>query len=288
MKQGLESVNGKAWVYALVLLALLGMPSLLAADPLRSVKNVQLGYAIYLGGLHVMDSATAFNHEGRAYTIQLKAGTQGFIRSLAPWDADVTSSGRLEDDRVAPQHSRIVTRWREEPKEVAFDFKKGERVQARFNPPQGSDDHEKIPDDLLFGALDPLSGVLQVMASFAYGKGCQQIVPIFDGHRRFDLVLTPAGTENLGESDYSLYAGPADKCRADLTMRAGSRKDREGSRFWEDAKGKSHRPAVHIYLAKVRDDLPPVPVLAETSTPLGGIAIHLTRIGGETQKSAGL
>lgn len=295
MQRTLESVNkfsaGSLFLAALLLLCPVSGQATPQTDELARLKNVQLEYGVYLGGIHVLTATTQFARTGQRYEVKLDAGTKGFLRSVAPWDANVTSKGRWVRQGFQPQHSTVLTRWQDDEKKVMLDFDTKGRAKAHFEPPEGENKHEDVPDDLLQGALDPLTGVVQMMASFAYGQGCEQVVPIFDGHRRFDLVLTELGDYPLTGGDYSVYSGNATKCEADLTMRAGSRKDREGSRFWEDAKGANgekagNRPPVYVYLAKVRDDLPAIPVRVETSTVFGSVMVHLQGIEGETVSAA--
>jgi hypothetical protein len=281
-----DSVNLKTALIAACLFLCACLPA--RATTLDEVRGIKLSYAVYVGGLHIMNSTTEFTRKGPVYHIEMKAGTQGFIRRLAPWDADLTSTGRMEKDQVKPKQGAVVTNWQKDPKKIIFDYKDNAPIEARFDPPQG-DDHEPVPEAMKRDVLDPLSGIVQMMASFAYGSGCTQTVPIFDGHRRFDLTLEDKGEEKLEGGDYSVFTGLAAKCQADFTMRAGSRKDREGSRFWEAMKGKNGNPQpVYVYLGKVREDLPELPVRAVTDTVFGGVVIHLTDISGVKIKSAAL
>lgn len=255
-----------------VALMLAAVPAV--ADPLANVKQVNLRYAVYLGGLHILDSDAAFNRSGGNYTIHMQAGTQGLFATMAPWQADLTSNGNMKQDQILPQASKIVTRWNNKAREVDITFKRNGKVEAHFTPPDDAQ-HELVPADMLKDALDPLSGVVQILASMAYGKGCNQHVPLYDGHRRFDLDMRDAGQEKLDGGDVSTFSGMARKCEAVLSMRAGSRKDVEGSRFWEDAKGKPSLPPAYIYLANIDNKLPPMPVRAETSTPFGNVMVHI-------------
>lgn len=283
MKPCPEFVNSRLWRAGIVLLALILVvftPFIAEAktDPLKNLKKIQLSYEVYLGGMHIMNSTATFMRNGPRYTMEMKAGTQGLLRSIAEWDADMTSTGRLEKEKVKPQRGTVVTKWQNEPKTVHFTFNGKKGVEVSFNPPENSNKHEPVSAALKAGALDPLSSIVQIMARFAYGQSCEQKVPVYDGHRRFDLLLKDSGTEKLEGEDYSVFSGEALRCEADFTMIAGSRKDREGSRFWEDEKGKKTRPPVYIYLGEVRPELPLLPVRAETSTILGNIMVHLKDI----------
>lgn len=253
------------------------------ANPLAitQLPPLQLEYGIYLGGLHVMDSTARFQPRPGAYNLRLHAAITGWLRKLLPWDADLDADGTVDAASLTPQRATILTRWQQKLQTVSFDFN-GTAIAARFDPPQSANtkEYQAVPDALKQGAIDPLNGVMQVMAALADGKGCTQTIPIYDGHRRFDLVLHPAGERQLEASAYSSFHGIALRCRADLAMRAGSRKDREGSRFWEDETGgeTASRPPIFIYLASPNPGLPPLPVRAETATPFGNVVVHLARI----------
>jgi hypothetical protein len=250
-----------------------------SSDPMAAAGHVQLHYTVFLGGLHVMNSNADFRRKGASYSIEMKAATHGLLRRLAPWNADLTSTGRMQKDQVRPTSGKITTTWQDNSKNVSFTYPGTKTVQVKFEPPQGEDKHEAVPESLKRDVLDPLNGIVQIMANFAYGKGCEQTVPVYDGHRRFDILLTDEGRQKLEGEDYSVFSGEAMKCKADLAMVAGSRKDREGSGFWEDNKG-GNRPPVYIYLATVNPKLPPLPVRAETSTVFGNVVIHLKQVGG--------
>ncbi len=271
MKRASLSVNP---LFAGVALAAMLAAPAHADDVMENLPPLNLTHSVYLGGLHVMDSKADFNTDGKLYNIQLQAFTQGWLRRIAPWDAKVSASGSVANEEVHPRTASVVTIWQDDQKAVNLNFDKG-KAAASFNPPEESK-NEKVPDDMLNGALDPLSGIVQVLASFAYGKGCDQNIPIFDGHRRIDLKLKEAGESVLSASETNMYAGPATRCKVDFAILGGSRKDREGSTFWQDGKGQSGRPPAYIYLAQLRPDLPPMPVKAETSTIFGAVVVNLT------------
>lgn len=262
------------------------------AEQLPNVKNLRLSYSVYLGGIHAMDGVVAFTRTGSSYKINLTTGTQGFLRHIAPWDAEISSRGRFAKAALRPSASNVMTKWNDKPYNVGFAFSKN-KIKALFNPPEGDGNNEHVPEEMKQGALDPLSGVLQVVSNTVYNGECNQSVPIYDGHRRFNLDLSNSGHEDLDGEEYSVFTGTAQRCIVDFKMLAGSRKDREGSHFWQDGTdnnnqgrwGKSSRPPVYIFLGKVRDDLPEIPVRAETSTVFGGIVAHLTKVEGGNGKT---
>jgi hypothetical protein len=260
------------------------LPAQAAPDPFANVHNLKLSFSVYLGGLHLMDSSADFKRTGQNYRLSMQAGTQGLVRSLMPWDADLNSTGQLKKDKIRPTKGVIVTKWEKKPARVEFQYANGKHKKMLFDPQPDMTKNEAVPDKMRQEALDPLNAIMQMMTSFAYDKGCAQSLPIFDGHRRFDVTLKDAGEEMLEGESYSIFTGMAMKCHVDLHMRAGSRKDREGSRFWEDMKNKGTRPPIHIYLAKVKEDLPILPVRAETETFFGTVMVHLTAVEDSSTK----
>ena len=289
MKPMRESVKLKFLVLFLLCCGLAGPAQ---ADAIPNIKNLRLSYSVYLGGLHAMDGVVSFTRAGGSYKIDLKTGTHGLLRSIAPWDAEVVSKGRIRHAALSPTGSKVLTYWKKKPNAVNFAFS-GNTIKATFTPPEGDSKNEPVPPDMKRGSLDPLSGVLQIIANTTYNNECEQTVPIYDGHRRFDLTLSNSGSEELDGEDYSVFTGTAQRCVVDFKMLAGSRKDREGSQFWQDGTdnnnnlgpngfrgGKSSRPPVYIFLGKVRDDLPELPVRAETSTVFGAIMVHLNKVEG--------
>ena len=285
MKPMRESVKLK--FFALLLLCC-GFAMPCVAETLPNVKNLRLSYSVYLGGLHAMDGVVGFTRSGGTYKIDLRTGTHGLLRRIAPWDAEVVSNGNIRQANLRPKGSNVLTYWKDKPNSVNFVFNKN-TVKATFTPPEGDSKNATVPPEMKQGALDPLSGVLQIIANTTYNNECNQTVPIYDGHRRFDLTLNNSGSEELDGEDYSVFTGTAQRCIVDFKMLAGSRTDREGSHFWQDGTdnnnnlgrwGKSNRPPVYIFLGKVRDDLPELPVRAETSTVFGAIMVHLTKVEG--------
>ncbi len=273
--------------YLALLMFCCGLAGQAFAGTIPNVKNLRMSYSVYVGGIHAMDGVVEFTRFGSRYKIDLRTGTQGLLRRIAPWDAEVVSSGTIHKARLRPTSSRILTYWNDKPNAVRFTFV-NKVARAVFTPPEDNSRNEPVPQDMKRGALDPLSGVLQVFSNIIYHDECMQTVPVYDGHRRFDLVLSDSGSSRLDGEDYSVFSGTAQRCMVDFNMRAGSRIDREGSHFWQDGTGtpdlarfgKASRPPVYIFLGKVRDDLPELPVRAQTSTVFGAIMVHLTRVEG--------
>lgn len=79
-------------------------------------------------------------------------------------------------------------------------------------------------------AIDPLSAAIAMVS--AEGENvCHQSLKIFDGKARYDLLLTPAGTEKIRVGGYK---GPAIKCNARYLRVAGYDKPSKGEKSLVD------------------------------------------------------
>ena len=82
------------------------------------------------------------------------------------------------------------------------------------------------------GSLDPISGLLQLLANIAVHDSCDTTVPIFEGKRRFDISGVDVDRQYVDEEDYSAFKGDARICDAKFDMVAGEYIDRPPDRFW--------------------------------------------------------
>src|SRR5262245_19256711 len=139
---------------------LVAAPAMAAAsDPFAKVNNLKLSFSVYLGGLHLMDSTADFKRTGQNYRLAMQAGTQGLVRSLMPWDADLNSTGNLRGDKVKPTKGVIVTKWQKKPARVEFEYANGAHKKMVFDPKPDMTTNAEVPAEMKHDGLDPLNGI---------------------------------------------------------------------------------------------------------------------------------
>jgi hypothetical protein len=93
---------------------------------------------------------------------------------------------------------------------------------------------------------------------------------VFDGRRRYNLVLAHLGQDIIERNDYSAFSGAALRCSVKIERIAGFR--RKPSRLkWRTSDGAT------LWIGQVFAKFPPVPVRIEMDTVLGGLRVHLVR-----------
>ncbi len=270
---------------------------LLAAAPARAELGPKpgdwsLGYAVYVGGVHVLDATAHVGLGSSDYRIGLAAATEGFLGRVASWKADVASHGVLEPGAAGPLRPNLFRShgaWQDKPRNTVVEYTADGLPKVTVADPPPEKDREPVPENLRPNTVDPMSAVVVVLQAVAQGQGCKATVPVYDGRQRYDLSFTPKGTEDIAKSDLSVFAGPAQACGLDFKPVAGRWKE-DRARRDRDEEGRRRNPRdVTLWVAPAQADRPPLPVRLESDSPLGKVVVHLSRlerVGGEKRAEA--
>lgn len=238
---------------------------------------VVMHYDIYVGGIHIVEADILFQEEIGHYRTRVNAHTYGVWYKLLPWDTVLESSGGISVDHFTPTEFYTRDQWGHKPKITKIHFDKNGYPAAEFDPPSDDANREPVSAEEKRNSLDPVAALLQMLAHVAITKNCDVKVPVFDGHRRFDLTGVDGSDEYIDEKDYGVYKGQARLCKASFTMISGAFKEGvEKDRFWQRSDKKAGRDPFAIYLASVSPDLPDLPVRLESRSVWGWIMMHLS------------
>jgi hypothetical protein len=256
----------------------------LAETPQPAVKTLGLTYDVYAGGLHAFSFDVALALEPDGYRIVAEGGTRGFTAVLYTWNVRLAAEGAAVSpadkaapaERLRPERYVTVNAGRAQPKTMRLALQPDGTFSIVRDPPETEDERE--PDDLPAklppGIADPLSASLMATQALVETGRCEQRIPVFDGKRRYDLLIHDAGAGEVQKNRYSVYHGPATLCGFTMQRISGFKKQRRYANQWNEDKDE---PPM-LWIAKVREDLPPIPVRATAAVALGSIVVHLTRI----------
>jgi hypothetical protein len=258
---------GRPLVPALVLLG-----AVLPATGLAQTEPVTAQYQVYFGGLHVLDAKATWERRAGDYRLAATAETTGFVGWLDPWKGTTESRGQVNAGKVTPHHhlnwgtdddsdngERLV--------ELSYDAD-GDIVDTLVQPEQDWEDRHPLPPDAGRGTLDPLSVIAGLSELLQAGGRCEGRFAVFDGRKRYDLVVSDAGEKMLEPTSYSIYTGPARGCRLDYEMLGGHRIER--SKYAETARERI------IWVARPAEGAPLIPVRLVIETAYGTVMGHLT------------
>ncbi len=245
------------------------------ALPAHSQK---MTYELYAGGINAVRAELDVSYtDKKRYRLELFAQTQGFLGKLVPWQGTFETDGwRMQDGSEMPELHKSTALWRgeEDIKEYQYgrdgSFKNLRVVEA------GEDETpETLDDDLVQGTTDALTATLQAMEQVASAGVCEGEDEVFDGKRRFRLVFRHQAEERLSPTRYNVYEGIATRCEVEVVPVSGKwhKKPRGWASIQEQGRDKGSLPT--IWLAKIDEDGPAVPVKLRVKTDYGTLFMHM-------------
>ncbi len=256
------------WKRALVP-ALLAVAS--AGAQAQESARWRLDYEAYIGGFRILSIASQVRWDAEAYDIEVAALTRGVIGWIGDWRGRGVSHGTVDNEMLRPAHSRSDTTWRGEARFTDVTYASDGSVVTEAKPTNEEDNRDPVPPQLARSTIDILSALVALVRKVGATGRCDGSFPVYDGRRRYDLVVVDAGDAMLERTSYSLFAGEARKCQAVMRRLAGFWKEKDPRR---QAAPEADKPVV-LWLAPPRPGAPSLPVRAEAELALGTLVLHL-------------
>ena len=258
----------------LLLAGAVAAPTVAEERPGPSVaRNVELVYAVYIGGLHAVDLEIELTLGDDGYRLDLSSEVKGLIRHLLPWSLRVRSAGRVREARLVPETAHTESTWRGKRRWTTLEYRDDRPVVASTHRKRKP---LKVPAEKMQGAVDAASAILTAARAAALPGSCSIRVPVFDGRSRFDAVFESLGEDELPRSRHSAYSGKAEVCDLAIEVLYGRRKKTD---YGGLAGGEK---TMTFWFARLFQGVQPLPVRVQHDTDLGGAIGHLTsaRIAG--------
>ena len=233
-------------------------------------RHLLLEYEVYVGGFHTFSIAYDAQLGPASYDVTVSLDGRGIMDWWFAWTMKAFSQGRLAGDGVVPVRAGADSSWKGKHRRTRLFYPPDGPPAVELDPLPDEDDGEEVRPALRKGARDLAGALFALLSRVGAEKRCGGREPVFDGRRRYDLVLTHRGEERLEAGPNSPYAGPALRCTVEIERIAGyPRKPRRPG--WRDANRAS------IWLAPAFAGLPPVPVRLELDTRMGSLRAHLAQ-----------
>ncbi len=238
-----------------------------------AARNVELVYAVYIGGLHAVDLEIELTLGDDGYRLDLSSEVKGLIRHLLPWSLRVRSAGRVREARLVPETAHTESTWRGKRRWTTLEYRDDRPVVASTHRKRKP---LKVPAEKMQGAVDAASAILTAARAAALPGSCSIRVPVFDGRSRFDAVFESLGEDELPRSRHSAYSGKAEVCDLAIEVLYGRRKKTD---YGGLAGGEK---TMTFWFAPLFQGVHPLPVRVQHDTDLGGAIGHLrsARIAG--------
>lgn len=234
-----------------------------SGDFVVRASNLDAVYQITWLGTYIGDFRIRSSITNRQYSLQASAELSVLFGTFS-WRGATTSSGMMTANGPVPQNYtfRYATGDRRENVEIRFQRRMVQDIL--INPPQYPGARNvPITAAHLQNVVDPLSAlVLLSQARLTRGEACNKRLPIFDGKIRYDLVLSPKGTRNIGSA--GRLRGTAYVCSVRYVPIAGHKMGKQGENDY--AAGNT---GIEVWLVPVPEAGLLVPYFVQVPTPAG-------------------
>jgi hypothetical protein len=252
----------------LLIAAFLTAALTIKAGAAEAPASLSLSYDMWEGGLHALSFETRMNRGDSAYSVKLTARTRGLAWLMHPYSLKAQSEGVADQNGLRPLHYRSTSEKRGKTRRQEIIYLDDGSLDVRIEPNKSGRRKARVPEDLTFGTLDPASALFSIIEAFAREGRCDGSIPVYDGRRRYDLLVTQTGSRDLKSNGYGVYSGPATVCRIAVEQLAGFKKKKHHQGRFPST--------IDVWLAPLAGggELS-VPVRLEGKTDRGRMVLHL-------------
>ena len=254
-----------------------GSPGGSAAPGTGAIDGLILEYAVYAGGVHIIDAEAALMTSRGDYSLDVSAEPVGILALVTDFRFEASVDGRLED-LPEPEAYMTASYFQDYMWMRQLTYQADGSIDVEIDEPADFDVTEPVPVGEQAGTIDPLSGTVLLLEAVRAGDRCTRTIPVFDGKRRYDIVFSQRGFRTLDESDRNIYAGDAVLCRGSLTPLSGDWSYRSRDGDWREDADADERRHVDVYVAEVIAGGPHVPVRFEGYSDRGRVYGHLASV----------
>lgn len=267
------------YIFALTLLALLGPYPAHADSRFKNIKetDIQLTYSVYAASLlEAMHITVGLTFEKDSYVVDTNIRTNGFLSRVLPWSGQFFTQGMITKTALIPEQHVFSKNWSQDTAKTTMNFdRKGRLANMVVEDTEDDPYYQLFDDEITFGAVDMLTALMESFVNIDNTSICRSSHTVFDGKRRFELVFRDLGKTTLTNKRYSMYSGPALTCEIEVVPIAG--KWYNNTRGWmalqEQSKENGRLPK--LWLAKVDNKSPMVPVRLQVRTDYGSLIMSL-------------
>jgi len=225
-------------------------------------------YRVDLGSFNLGEFRVTTTFRGDGYEMRGE-GRFSILEGLVyEWRGSTASKGRVTPEGPEPaMYALNYTNGGTKGEQLRMTFDDGAvrriSIQPRMRPNPST---IPVTQAQLEGVLDPMSGAF-LTASSQNPNGdlnvCNQMLPVFDGRQRFDLVLKPKKAVMVHNKTRGAYSGPAVICGVKFIPIAGYQPDNPGIKLM------SQTNEIEVWLIPVRGTYMYVPYRIVLPTPVG-------------------
>ena len=231
----------------------------------------EITFEAYGGGLPLATGVLHLTVDGsRRYDARLESASAAWFNFVTRFQYQAEAAGTVSNPAVAPLRFRGERNARSKRDLTALTYSNG-TVAVHTEPPMNPEKASLVPESDRRGSVDPLSAGIGVVVTAGGPVACTGTYPVYDGRRRYDITMKPAGTTVLEPSKRRMAAGPAQRCVVALRPVSGFQTDRDKPNAFF-AEGKERTATVWFVAVQGHT----IPMQVEIETDFGSFYVHTT------------
>lgn len=199
---------------------------LLAPSPALAVEA---HYAIYAGGVEVVDLEADFEVTAARYRVTLEYRTVGALNLVLRSQQKTVVEGSFSNTKPVPHRFFSTGYLRGAPRVTQLDFVSGQPVVRQLAPPNETE-REPVSAAQMADTIDTLSAMADLIRQVNMTRRCEGRSMTFDGRRLSVLEARTSGEQPLEPSGRSSFAGPTLRCEFSGQQLAGFKHDEDRAR----------------------------------------------------------
>ena len=182
------------------------------ADP-NPPGLLDMHYDFYVGGLPIAEIDLSGTISPEGYTASTSVVTRGILELLVAGRVTAQATGyRRPYGHLAPDAYATDYSTRSETRSVQISYDGASPEAVAIEPPEDAESFAADAADAE-GALDPVTAAVMLMMPGERDLLCNRTIPVFDGKRRYDIVLLPISRRPAGDEPPALeWAAPTVRC----------------------------------------------------------------------------
>jgi Protein of unknown function (DUF3108) len=238
----------------------------LAAPP--ATAPLSLSYTVSIRGFPLLVLDFRIAETVGTYSVSGVIRTSGVVDMVADFVMRSDSRGTIAADGLRPSLHETSSHWRNGQRGTHLEYATDGTVSAVVTPAEtpGRPEPPLPTPQQTVGTLDPLSAIVAINREIIRTNSCAMRLPVFDGRRRYDLVLADDGVEQAAAT---ADPTPLRRCSIEVMKIAGfPEKDAHADhgRAWILAAGEGQRA---------------LPVRIEFDTKWGPITVRMAQTAPE-------
>lgn len=243
-------------------------------------KPMTLTYIGYLAGFPVIDltatvdvpvaaGAAGTAAGSGAYQVDAVMATSGNFAALYPYRQEMKAQGGMTKAKPVPkQFQSDATIWQRR-ETIALAYGTGGQVTITANP-MTQQARQAVREGYANGTMDPASAVVALVAAFSQRQDCGGAYAVFDGVRRYDIMVEKTGGATVNRMQRSIYQGPATECSAVPKLVGGFQQAAVQSQLYPQK--------ARLWLAPALKGFPAVPVRMSATNAFGEMVLDLVAV----------